>query len=309
MNFSAREFIHPEDQAALENLKSIPLFSTCIQMFMKAIPERFLHGLSMAQKIRLGPEQLPELYQHLPPTCAALGIEEPEFYLEMNPFPNAYTYGDTRPMITVTSGLVESLEPEELRTVIAHECGHIVCRHVLYHTMADMIVKFGSAFLGLVSIVSEPVKLALLYWYRRSELSADRAAAVVLKGAQPVVDVMVRLAGGPKSITGKINLDLYMQQAETYDKLQESRWDKVLQNLAVMGQDHPFLAVRVREITRWCESPQFRRLLQVADEETTAPRCPGCAQPARASWKFCNFCGHPLTNGSTASNEEEPTHG
>ena len=43
-----------------------------------------------------------------------MGIEEPEFYLEMNPVPNAYTFGDTKVFITITSGLVDMMDDEEL---------------------------------------------------------------------------------------------------------------------------------------------------------------------------------------------------
>jgi Zn-dependent protease with chaperone function len=316
MNFSPRDFIHPEDHAALENLKSLPLFSACVKTFMKAISEQFLHGINMAQKVRLGPEQLPEIYQYLPPVCAAFGIEEPEFYLEMNPSPNAYTYGDTRVFITVTSGLVEHLEEDEMQAVVAHECGHIVCQHVLYHTIADMLIKtgsaMGSALFTPMSLMSEPIKLALLYWYRRSELSADRAAAVFLKGSKSVVDVMVRLAGGPKSITGKVNMELYTRQAEAYDKLQDSKWDKLLQGLAIMYQDHPFLSVRTREIVHWCESEHFQRLLQTASEAekaAAAARCSGCGKPLQEHWKFCSYCGHPHPGVVTASTDKESLHG
>src|SRR5438093_3349659 len=101
----ARLFVHPEDEAALEQLRAIPLFSECLQAVMKLVPERLLHGLNMAQKVRLGSRQLPNIYKHLPVACAALGIPEPEFYLEMDPAPNAYTYGDKQPFVTVTSGL------------------------------------------------------------------------------------------------------------------------------------------------------------------------------------------------------------
>jgi hypothetical protein len=91
MQVVPRDYIHPEDLAALENLKQIPLFSSCLKSFMKTGIERVIRGLSMANKIRLGPDQLPEIYRILPPTCQALGIDEPEFYLEMGPSPNAYT--------------------------------------------------------------------------------------------------------------------------------------------------------------------------------------------------------------------------
>jgi len=309
MSIAPRDFIHPEDQAALENLKSIPLFSSCVKMFMKVVDEQLLHGISMAQKIRLGPEQLPELYQHLPPICTTLGIAEPDFYLEMNPAPNAYTYGDTRPMVTVTSGLVEYLEEDELKAVIAHECGHIVCQHVLYHTMADMLLKFGTAIYGPLAAVATPVKLGLLYWYRRSELSADRASAVVLKDPRSVVETMIRLAGGPKSITGKVNIDLYIKQAEAYDKLQDSSWDKLLQGIAILDAEHPFLAVRTREITQWCASEHFQRLLQAIAEAEAAPKCPGCSKPVKENWRFCGYCGHQNVNMLMATKMEEANHG
>jgi Zn-dependent protease with chaperone function len=307
MRIVPRDYIHPEDQAALENLKAIPLFSACLKSFMKIGIERVINGLSMANKIRLGPEQLPEIYRLLPPICQFLGIDEPELYLEMDPLPNAYTQGDTRIFVTVTSGLIEMMEEDELRAVLAHECGHIACRHVLYHTMAQMMLQYGAAIFGPLAALSMPVQLGLLYWMRRSELSCDRAAAVVMHGSQSVVETMLRLAGGPKSITGKVNLELYLKQAEAYDKLQESQWDKFLQGVAVMSKDHPFLSVRAREITRWCQSERFRRIVQ-ALEEPEGARCPACGASVRANWKFCNTCGQTLGQTTApAINEEIPS--
>ena len=88
----------------------------------------------------------------------------------------------------------------------------------------------------------------------------------VMKGIQSVVETMIRLAGGSKSITGKVNLDLYLKQAEAYDKLQESQWDKFLQGVAVVNMDHPFLCVRAREITCWCQTEQFQHIVQALEE-------------------------------------------
>lgn len=309
MNLSKKAFMHPEDVAALEQLKSIPMFPSAVKAFMKICNERLIHGISMAQKIRLGPEQLPEIYQYLPPICETLGIEEPEFYLEMNPQPNAYTMGDTQCFITVTSGLVEYLDEDELQAVIAHECGHILFHHVLYHTMAMLLLQYGSAIFGALATFSAPIRLGLLYWYRRSELSADRAAAVALKSPTPVIETMIRLAGGPKSITGKINLELYMQQADSYDKLLEGNWDKMLQNFAVMNMQHPFASVRTREISRWCDGPEFPKVINALYEQQSALSCPQCGKLVQADWKFCGRCGHPnpavkLTNQQEVTSNE-----
>ena len=164
------EFIHPEDEAALRQLESIPGFPALVKKIMALGFEQLQYGLNMATAIRLSPTQLPKLYNHLPPICKRLGIAEPEFYLQMDPVPNAWTFGDTKIYITITSGLVELLNDEELDAVIAHECGHILCRHVLYHSIANYLL-LGADSLGILGSLATPVRFAIYYWQRKSELS------------------------------------------------------------------------------------------------------------------------------------------
>ena len=292
MRFVPNDFIHPEDKVAREHLEAIPGFAAAVKMFLNAYDEQRVYGLNMAEKIRLGPRQLPEIYRLLPPVCGRLGIEEPEFYLEMSPFPNAYTFGDTRIAITVTSGLLEYLEEDEATAVVAHECGHILCRHVLYTSMATLLVNLGASLLNPVAMLAQPIRWGLLYWMRRSEFSADRAAAVVMGKAEPVVRTMIRLAGGPKSITDKINLELYMEQAKEYDRLLASTRDKMLQATAIMYSNHPFAAVRSREVSGWCGGEQFQLLMTAVSIASPEPdRCPRCGHAAEKHWKFCARCG------------------
>lgn len=298
MQITALDFIHPEDKAALENLQSVPLLSDCLKMLMKIGVEESLHGTNMSNKIRLGPDQLPKIYNLLPPICAKLGIAVPDFYLEMDPQPNAYTMGDSRVFLTVTSGLLEYLEEDEICAVLAHECGHIVCHHVLYHTLAHYLVSGAGSILGLTAPVLAapvvmPLQIALAHWSRRSEFSADRAAAVVMGDPRSVVDTMIRLSGGSKTITGSVNLKAYLKQTEAYDTLRESKWDQFLQSMAVMNEDHPFPAVRAREITRWCESDSFQRMQRHIHDEATAPKCIKCGALLQKDWKFCQQCGQP----------------
>jgi Zn-dependent protease with chaperone function len=186
------------------------------------------------------------------------------------------------------------MDEDELQAVLAHECGHIVCRHTLYRTMTLLLIRVGPQIYGPLAALSMPIQLALLYWSRRGELSADRAAAVVLGGPQPIVETMIRLAGGPKSVTQNVNLEAYLRQAEAYDKMQESTWDKVLQTFATMQQTHPFQAVRCREILRWCETEQYRRIVDGLAAEANAIKCSGCSKPINAEWKFCKHCGEKV---------------
>lgn len=286
------DFIHPEDAAALRTLESIPGFPALVKKFLQIGLEQMQYGVNMASTIRLSPTQLPHLYNHLPPICKKLGIAEPEFYLEMNPEPNAWTFGDTKIYITMTSGLVELLNDEELDAVLAHECGHILCRHVLYHSLAEYVLR-GVDSLGLLGKLAIPFQMALYYWYRKSELSCDRAGAIVTS-PQAVASAMARLSGGPKEITAKINLNEWMRQADIYDQIyNDGVWNKTLQIYVTMARSHPFSAVRVREIMKWGDTEQYRRiknyLLSAPDSV-----CPSCRRPVDSNWKFCKCCGHKL---------------
>lgn len=283
------DFIHPEDAEALDTLESIPGFPMLVKKFLSMGLEPYMYGMNMASNIRLSPSQLPEIYRHLPPICERMGIEEPEFYLEMNPAPNAYTFGDTQVFITVTSGLLEMMSDNELDAVLAHECGHIACHHVLYHSIATYLLM-GADALGIFGVLTAPVKLALLYWSRKSELSCDRAAALVVD-PDSVISVMARLAGGPMSLTGKINMEEWARQADKYDEIRNSGlWNKTLQMCAVAGQDHPFTAVRVREVLKWMETEQYR----TACRNLAATLCPVCRRPISGDWLFCEHCGAKL---------------
>lgn len=288
------DFIHPEDAAALQQMESIPGFASLIKKILAIGLENLLYGVNMASTIRLSKQQLPKIYNHLPPICDYLGIPEPELYLKMDPNPNAWTYGDTRIYITLTSGLVEMLTDEELDSVIAHECGHILCRHVLYHTIAWWISS-GLASLGILGSLAVPIEYALLYWSRKSELSADRAASIVTS-PRVVASVQARLSGGPIGITSQIDFNEWAKQADEYDKIQNSGlWNKTLQLAVIAGLSHPFSAVRVREILKWGESDLYQRIKAVGlSHSPSAKRCPSCNSPIEDTWLYCRNCGHRL---------------
>jgi len=288
------DFIHPEDAAALRQMESIPGFASLVKKVLAIGIENLQYGVNMASSIRLSEKQLPHIYRHLPPICQRMGIPEPEFYLQMSPSPNAWTFGDSRIYITVTSSLVEMMSDEELDAIIAHECGHILCRHVLYHTVAQWISN-GIASLGILGKLAIPAEFALLYWSRKSELSADRAASIITS-PEVVASTMARLSGGPKSLTSQIDLREWAAQADEYDRIQNAgMWNKALQLSVIAGLSHPFSAVRVREILKWSESPQYQMIKNGnATIEMPDGTCQQCGSAIDKDWKFCRNCGHQL---------------
>ena len=82
--------------------------------------------------------------------CRKLQMPIPELYLQMSPIPNAWTSGNTRTYIVVTLGLIRRFQEEELDAVLAHECGHILCHHVLYSMLANAIFDLGDSLMDSI---------------------------------------------------------------------------------------------------------------------------------------------------------------
>ena len=291
MNDFVNTFVHPEDAAALKLMKSIPGFDLVVKKVLDLSYETLLYGINMASKIRLSEKQMPKLYYRLVIICKRLGIDVPEFYLEMNPYPNAYTFGDTRIFLVITSGLLQYLKEDE---VDSHECGHILCRHVLYTTMADLL-KTGGDALGLLGPFLVPLQYAMLYWSRKSELSADRVGAII-SGKDTIVKTQLRLAGGPEEVTGEVNVEEWAKQADSYEEIRDGKtWDKFLQIVATANLDHPFAAVRVREIMKWCDTPDFQDARKYIHEHYAIKnRCPRCGAKVEENWTHCIYCNTKL---------------
>ena len=123
---------------------------------------------------------------------------------------------------------------------------------------------------------------------RKSELSCDRAAAYIT-GPDATASMLARLAGGPKSITSQLNMEELARQADQYDALcKDGMWNKALQTFAVCDKDHPFVAVRMREMLNWTATQDFRHLLE------SHHVCPNCGKEVDEHWHFCQNCGTPL---------------
>lgn len=262
-------FIHESDRAALKALKAIPGFTQILKGFMKIWNEKQFRILNMSTYLNVNDNQMSEYYDMLKPICLKLGIKVPELYIALDPRPNAYTSGDTDPFIVVTSGLLNAFPKELLPVVLAHECGHIVCHHVLYKTMGKMILNGAAEMIGLSSLLTAPIQTAFYYWMRCSEFSADRVAAVCCGDNDIVTEMCMRLAGYDKNIPFAANKDSFMRQAVEYKKMIDgSAFNKTMEFLMFNRMSHPLNAVRAYECKKWSNTDSFKYAVEYVNEES-----------------------------------------
>ncbi len=265
MAIQYNDFIHPSDKKALDALKAVPGFDTVLKKFMNLVGERMFMIETTSSYLKLGPNQLPEIYNILLKVCQKLQIKVPELYLSLDRSPNAYTMGDTDIFIVLHSGLLETMTLEQIETVIAHECGHIICHHVLYHTMGQYILNGAEIFAkGWISgAIVTSLQYAFAYWMRCSEFSADRVAAYYHESAEPVINVMMAFSGGTHNLQYKLNREEFFKQAENYKVLVDnSKYNKVLEFIQFGQMDHPLNAYRAYEINEFYKKYNIKLLAQ-----------------------------------------------
>lgn len=260
-DISSRAYEHPADRSALVALRKLSGFDTVFKAMSAMLPERSLRLLFLADSVRVGDDQFAHLHTMLRDACYILDLDRvPPMYVTQNPDPNAMCIGLDEPIIVVTTGLMELLDEEEMRAVVGHEVGHALSGHAVYRTillfLTNLATKVAWVPLGNVAVMA--IVTALREWYRKSELSADRAGLLVGQDLRASMRGLMKLAGG--NHLHEMNVDSFLQQAEEYEASGDLR-DSVLKIMNVLPRSHPFTTVRAAELKKWHDSRDYQRLM------------------------------------------------
>ena len=159
--------------------------------------------LSMQGAVEVDPRQAPDLSRMVETLAARAGIPTPKLYVIETAQPNAFATGRNpqNAAVAVSSGLLNTLGPDEVAGVIAHELDHIKNRDTLTMTITatlagaiSMLAQFGLFFgsgnnrnnpLGgigaLLMVFLAPLAAAIVQMAvsRTREYEADRDGATI----------------------------------------------------------------------------------------------------------------------------------
>jgi Zn-dependent protease with chaperone function len=252
---------HAADRAALQTLRAVPGFDEVVRKIVGVLGERGIRLLFQANAVRVGPTQFPRLNALYADVLTSMDwSERPELFVSQTPFVNAGAFGMDKPFIVINSAALALLDDDELRVLLGHELGHVMSGHALYHTIMVLILNVSLGFLPfLAGIVILPIQLALLEWYRKSELSSDRAGLLAAQDPQATMRMFLKFAGGGDMT--QMDLNAFLVQAREYEEL-GGALDRVFKILNTLGQTHPFNTLRAAELQRWIEAGHYDRILR-----------------------------------------------
>ncbi len=260
-DISSRAYEHPADRGALVALRAIPAFDTVLKAISAAIGERSVRLLYLATAIRVSPRQYPEIHQLLNECATTLDLQPiPELYVQRDPNPNALTIGLDRPVIVITTGTLDLVDTEGLRFIIGHEVGHVISGHAVYRTMLLQLINFATAiqWLPVGALGIRAIIFGLNEWFRKSELSCDRAGLLCSQDPRAALRVHAALAGAQNP--DEMDVAAFLDQAEEYESSGDVR-DSLIKILQISGQSHPLAALRAAELQKWAAGPGYADIL------------------------------------------------
>ena len=252
---------HPADRAALQALRAVPGFDEVVKKVVGFLGERGIRLLFQANAVRVGATQFPKLNALYTDVLTTLDWKErPDLFVSQTPFVNAGAFGMDKPFIVINSAALTLLDDDETRVLLGHELGHVMSGHALYRTMTVLLLNVSLGFLPfLAGLVILPIQLALLEWYRKSELSSDRAGLLSTQDATASMRMFLKFAGGGNM--KEMDLNAFLVQAREYEEL-GGAMDRVFKILNTLGETHPFNTLRAAELQRWIESGAYDRIVR-----------------------------------------------
>ena len=170
------------------------------------------------------PEQAPELHRIVEQLSAEAGIPKPRVAIMPTDVPNAFATGRSlhHSVIAVTNGLMNRLNEDEVKAVLAHELSHVKNRDVAVITIASFLATvaqfmmnsamFGGMYGGTQQrdrgrgpgIILILVVSAIIYFVgmllvrmlsRYREYAADRGSAIITGHPSHLINALLKISG------------------------------------------------------------------------------------------------------------------
>ena len=120
--------------------------------------------LRMQRAQEVGPNDAPQLYNIVSELAQRAGLPMPRVYIMDQPQPNAFATGrsPSNAAVCASTGLLDTLAPEEVAGVMAHELAHVRNRDTLTMTVAATIG-------GAISMLAQWLQFSVLFGGNRRQ--------------------------------------------------------------------------------------------------------------------------------------------
>jgi len=193
--------------------------------------------------------EAPELHSMISDLAMSAGIPKPKVGISEIDVPNAFAFGRTKKdgRVCVTRGILNTLNKEELKAVLAHEISHInhndmivmtlvsavplICYYIAFAFFFSGDREGGGAIIGILAFVAYLLgQLIVLFISRTREYYADQGS--------------IELGGQPEKLASALYKLVYGSATASEEKVKEIQGTKAffLNDVSVAGNEIKELA-------------------------------------------------------------------
>jgi Zn-dependent protease with chaperone function len=258
---SSRAWEHPADRGALTALRELRGFDDLVRAFFGMWNERGFRLSYLAGAIRVDHRQYPRVHQRWAEVSRTLDVPVlPELFVNQNPVIAGSAIGMDRPFVVISTAAVEKLDDDELRTLLGRELGHVRSGHAVYQTIMTILTRWvqNISWLPIGTIALRAIIAAMYEWWRKAELSADRAGLLASQDPAASVRLFMKLAGGGD--LSQIDTAAFLEQATEYIGGGDIR-DSIHKIGMTAWSSHPVPVARAAELQAWVDSGAYARMI------------------------------------------------
>ncbi len=185
-------------------------------------------AIRSARAVPVTEQEMPEYYRIVRELTQSAGMPMPKLYVTPDMQPNAFATGrnPNHAAVAVTQGILDILDWDELRGVLAHEISHVGNRDILIGSVAAALAmgitfvarmamwgamfgggggdddRGGNVFGQLALLILAPIAAMFLQaaLSRSREFEADRSGARLIHDGEPLARALAKLEQGARRV-------------------------------------------------------------------------------------------------------------
>jgi heat shock protein HtpX len=190
-------------------------------------------AIRAARAVPVDEQEMPQYYAVVRELTTSMGLPMPRLFVTPDLQPNAFATGrdPEHAAVAVTRGILELLDWDELRGVLAHELSHVGNRDILIGSVAAAVamgitfiasmMRFAAIFGGfgrgddrgayplelLALAILAPLAAGILQMAlsRSREFEADRSGARLIGTGEPLARALLKLDSGAREVPMRID--------------------------------------------------------------------------------------------------------
>ncbi|MGH9831724.1 MAG: FHA domain-containing protein [Blastocatellia bacterium] len=225
-------------------VKALLITSAGLAVYITSV--KLQQRAALGTLVRVSPRQFPELYDLATKAAERLSTPPVPVFVKRQSEMNIYTVGLwQRPIIVLTSSLVDQMEPANLQFFIGREIGHVAAGHIFLRTLLKPLGADVPMFGKLLNSV------VFGDWINRTEFTADRAGLIACRSLTTAVSTMLKFGVGIR-LYEKLDIGEFLEQINDVRNVRG--------HLTEIVAEQPYLTQRIKAIIRFWSSDQYKSL-------------------------------------------------